>query len=130
MRAYKHGGWAHRQRVSTTFFTLKKNLLLGFELSQFFVVAPDRVRTSGLWISSPTFYQLSHPVTPVLSYCDPRKGYIAKCHPSQRVHREMPPLAEGTSRNAIPLQACNWYGRELIVNFLIGYIHAGSGLFL
>ena len=31
-----------------------------------FYCAPDAdgVRTSGLWISSPTLYQLSHPVTP------------------------------------------------------------------
>ena len=28
--------------------------------------APDRVGTSGLWISSPTLYQLSHPVTKLL----------------------------------------------------------------
>ena len=42
---YTLGGWAHRQRVSTTFLT------------------PDGVRTSGLWISSLTLYPMSHPVT-------------------------------------------------------------------
>ena len=31
MRAYTHGGWAHRQRVSTTFLT-RKNSQLFLEL--------------------------------------------------------------------------------------------------
>ena len=32
---------------------------------QWEVIAPNGVRTSGLWISSPTLCQLSHPVTPI-----------------------------------------------------------------
>ena len=58
MRTCTHGGWAHRQWVSTTFFTRKKNVIN-------FSCAPDAggVQTSGLWISSPTLFQLSHPVT-------------------------------------------------------------------
>ena len=41
MRPYTHGGWAHRQRASTTFLTRKKLsqfllvLLMGFELRVF-----------------------------------------------------------------------------------------------
>ena len=50
MRSYTHGGWAHRQRVSTTFLNC--------------YCAPEGVRTSGhgiQWVLRPiTFYQLSH----------------------------------------------------------------------
>ena len=55
---YTQGGWAHQQRVSTTFLTRKK-------LWFFVYCAPDAdgVWTSGLWISSWTLYQLSHPAT-------------------------------------------------------------------
>ena len=53
MCAYTHGDWAHRQ-VSPTFWVRKT--LTNFSC------APDRVRASCLWISSPTLYQLSHPV--------------------------------------------------------------------
>ena len=55
---YTHGGWAHRQRVSTTFW-------LGTNVTNL-CCAPDAggVRTSDLRISNPTLYQLSHPVTP------------------------------------------------------------------
>ena len=57
MRAYTHGGWAHRQRVSTTCWTRKN--------SHNVVRVPDAsgVPTSGLWIWIPTGYPLSHPVT-------------------------------------------------------------------
>ena len=55
VRAHTHGGWAHRQRVSTTFLTRKNT---------HFSCAPDRIRTSVLWILTPTLYQLGHPVTP------------------------------------------------------------------
>ena len=54
--AYTHGDWAHRQWVITT-------VLLGKTLT-IFSCAPNGVWTLGLWISSPTLYQLSHPVTP------------------------------------------------------------------
>ena len=50
------GGWAHRQRVSTTFFTRKNSQ----------ICAPDGVRTSGhgnYWILRPMLYQLSHPIS-------------------------------------------------------------------
>ena len=52
--AYTHGGWAHRQRVSTICLTRKN--------SQLFSCAPDGIRTIVLWTLSPTLYQLSHPV--------------------------------------------------------------------
>ena len=60
-RACTQGGWAHRQRVSTTFLTRK--------ISQIFYCAPDAggVRTSDLldlWVSNPTLYRLSHLVSP------------------------------------------------------------------
>ena len=60
MCAYTHRGWAHRQRVSTTF---------DWKTVTNFSCAPDGVRTSGLWILSPTLCQLSHPVTrhPILT---------------------------------------------------------------
>ena len=57
-----HTRWAHRQRVSTTSLTGKNSY------------APDRVLTSGPeihWISRPTFYQLSRPVTRTLYKCYP-----------------------------------------------------------
>ena len=54
MRAYTHGGWAHRQWVITAFLTRKNSV---------FSCARDGVRTSGHWILSPTFYQSSQPVT-------------------------------------------------------------------
>ena len=57
MRAHAHGGGAHRQRVSTTFW-------LGKTVTHFYC-APDGIRNSvhGIhWISSPTIYQLSHHV--------------------------------------------------------------------
>ena len=60
MRAYAtHGGWAHRQRVRTTFW-------LGKTLTNV-SCTPDGVRTSahGIhWIPRPTLYPLSHPDTP------------------------------------------------------------------
>ena len=61
------GGLAHRHRVSTTFLTRKKR-------SQICSCAPDAdvVRTSGLWISSPTLYQLSHPVSRIVLPADLR----------------------------------------------------------
>ena len=59
MRVYTHGGWAYRQRVSTTFWFWK---------TPFFSCAPDRVWISGLWISSQTLYQLSHPAIDVLGF--------------------------------------------------------------
>ena len=62
MRAYTHGGGAHRQQISTTFW-------LGKTLTNF-SCATDRIRTSGHgthWISRPTFYQLSHHAP--LCYC-------------------------------------------------------------
>ena len=56
MREYTHVGWAHRQWVRTTHLTRK--------LSQMCLVLLTQAgRTSGLWISSPTLYPLSHPVT-------------------------------------------------------------------
>ena len=58
-----YGGWAHQQRVSTTFFTRKN--------SQILYCAPDRIRPFILWILSPTLYQLSHPVTPYTCTRDP-----------------------------------------------------------
>ena len=50
VRINTHRGWAHRQRVSTTFLTRKKTELF-------------LVLLLVLWILSPTLYQLSHPVT-------------------------------------------------------------------
>ena len=52
---YTHRGWAHQQRVSRTFLTQKN--------SQKIYCAPDGIQTSALWITSPTLYQLSHPIT-------------------------------------------------------------------
>ena len=49
-------GWAHRQRVSTTFWLGKTLTILS--------CAPDGVRTAAFWISSPMLYQLSHPRQP------------------------------------------------------------------
>ena len=61
MRAYTPGGGgAHQQRVNTTFLTRKN--------STFSCTRSDEVRTSGLWIPSPTFYPLSHAVTPLLLF--------------------------------------------------------------
>ena len=53
---YTHGGWAHRQRVSTTILSWKKKVI--------FSCAPDGIRTSVLGISSLTLQELSHPATP------------------------------------------------------------------
>ena len=52
MCAYTHGGWEHRQRVSTTFLTLKnknKNpvLLMGFEPRPF----GSSIRRSTYWVT-------------------------------------------------------------------------------
>ena len=38
--------------------------------------APDGVRTSGLWISSPMLYQFSHPVTPGSSFSSSSSYFI------------------------------------------------------
>ena len=51
------GGTNRRQQVSMTFLT-------GKNCHKFFLCT----WTSGLWILSSTLYQLSHPVTPYLSY--------------------------------------------------------------
>ena len=59
MRVHTGTAWAHRQRVSTTFFDMEK-------LSQFFSCASDAggIRTSVKKnTSSPKLYQQSHPVT-------------------------------------------------------------------
>ena len=58
MCAYTHRGWAHKQRVST--------ICLARKNSHICCCAPDAdgVPTSGLSISSPTLYQLSHLATP------------------------------------------------------------------
>ena len=56
VRIIIHGGSAHRQRVSTTFFDSEKLTFVSY--------APDGIRTSVLWISGPTLFQLRHPVTP------------------------------------------------------------------
>ena len=56
---YTHGGWAHRQRVNTTFLTIGK--------THIFFLCSCRGSNSGHRynrISSPTLYQLSHPVNP------------------------------------------------------------------
>ena len=59
LREYTHRGWAH-WRVSATFW-------LGKTLTNFSCAA-DRVLTSGLWLSSLTLYQFSHPCShPFLS---------------------------------------------------------------
>ena len=50
----------HRQRVSTTFLTRKNS-------HNYMSCVPGGIRTSVLWISSPTLYQLSHSVTPATS---------------------------------------------------------------
>ena len=55
MRAHTHRGWVLWQWVSTTFLTRGKTL------TNLYCV-PDSVWTLGLWISSVTLYQLSHPV--------------------------------------------------------------------
>ena len=48
MRIHTHGGWAHRQRVNTTFLTWSwKNKV-------FLTSAPDGIRILNLGISSPT----------------------------------------------------------------------------
>ena len=60
VRIHTRRGWAHRQRVDTTFLTEK---LTNFSC------AADGVRTSGLWISSPTLYRLSHPCHPIFGFC-------------------------------------------------------------
>ena len=49
MRAYAHRGWAHWQRVSTTFLTRKNSQMFLVLLTEF---------------EPPTLYQLSHTVTP------------------------------------------------------------------
>ena len=58
MHAYTHGGWAHQQWVSTTFLTQKN--------SQLFLCSERGLNSDhGIhWILSPTFYQLSHIITP------------------------------------------------------------------
>ena len=56
MRAYTHGGCAHRQQV--------QHFLFG---KTSFLCAPDGVQTSGDGILSPTLYQLSHPITPMVT---------------------------------------------------------------
>ena len=58
VRACTHGGWAHRQRVSTTFFFDSEKLTNMY-------CTPDGIRNSVLWILSPMLYQVSHPVTPM-----------------------------------------------------------------
>ena len=53
-RAYTHTGVGHTDSESA------QHVLTEMKLSQFvFPGAPDGVRTSGLWISRPTLYQLS-----------------------------------------------------------------------
>ena len=52
---YTHGGWAHRQRVST--FLTRKN-------SQFVLVLLTGFEPRSFGSLSPTVYQVSHPVTP------------------------------------------------------------------
>ena len=49
MHAYIHGGWAHRQRVSTIFLTRKNS----HNCYLFFIVLLMGFQTSGLRISSP-----------------------------------------------------------------------------
>ena len=39
------------------------------KLSHLFYCAPDGIRTSGPWISSPTLYQLNHSITTNYQYC-------------------------------------------------------------
>ena len=60
--AYTPGGWAHRQRVSTTFLTRKISVTN-------FSCAPDRDSNLGIvGLESRRSYQLSsHPVTPYTS---------------------------------------------------------------
>ena len=55
----KHTGVGHTDDESAQHFQLRKTLTI-------FSHAPDGVRTMGLRILSPSLYQLSHPVTPVL----------------------------------------------------------------
>ena len=59
VHADTHKVWAHRPRVSTTVLTRKNS---------HFSCAPDGIRTSVLWILSPTLQQLSHPVTASLHH--------------------------------------------------------------
>ena len=55
VRVYTWMGVGHTDKSAPIFW-------LGKTLTNF-SCAPDRVRTSDLWISSPTLYQLSHPIT-------------------------------------------------------------------
>ena len=58
MRAFTHGG------LGTP--TSQRNILIRRrkkKITFFFNCVPSGVRTSGLWISSPTLYQSSHPAT-------------------------------------------------------------------
>ena len=57
---YTRGSWAHLQRVSTTFLTRKKTSHTNVSCAP----ATDGVRTSGLWISSPTLSELGHAPPP------------------------------------------------------------------
>ena len=52
--------------------TSQHNMFDSEKLPQLFCVLLTGVGTSGLWISSPTLYKLSHPVTP-LHYTGTRK---------------------------------------------------------
>ena len=73
---YTRGLGAHRQRVSRTFFFDSE------KLSQFFLVLQTQtgVRTSGVWISSPTLYQLSHPPSVVGIVSRVLKGHHCSEH--------------------------------------------------
>ena len=57
VRAYSHGSWAHRQRISTTFLTRQNK-------SQVVLVLLMGLEPRIIEILSPTLYQLNHPVIP------------------------------------------------------------------
>ena len=63
MREYTHGGgWAGTPTAS------QHNIFdSGYTLTNF-SGAPDEVRTSGLWISNPTFLPTEPPVTPGVGF--------------------------------------------------------------
>ena len=64
MLAYIYNIYIYTQGIGTPTAS-QHNIFDSEKLSQIFLVLLTQtgVRTSGLWISSPTFYQLSHPIT-------------------------------------------------------------------
>ena len=72
MRAYPHRGWAHRQRVSTTFFTQKNSHLS---------CAPDGIQTQLGWSlnhESDALPILSQPATTLMAHTTQQRVVLRK----------------------------------------------------